>query len=157
MNRAVTVLLAAVLLAGGGTVGCSAGGTTDAKASTAPTPTDTGYTAEDCKDLLELNLEADAASDISGEPRCVDLTHDEYVQLVGEVLAEHKDEILADAADEAIYDDAWDGLDADAQADTCGLLRDEGSEAIGIMLDAMMDDPSIDTKAMAKYFFMEKC
>ncbi|MFE2303925.1 hypothetical protein ACFXAW_37690 [Streptomyces sp. NPDC059445] len=157
MNSAVTALLAAVLLAGGGTVGCTAGGAADAKARTAPTSTDTGYTAADCKELMELNLEADAASDVSGEPRCIDLTRDEYVKLVGEVLAEHKDEILADAADKAIYDDAWNGLDAENQSYTCGLLREEGSETVGTILDALVDDPSIDTKAMAKYFFMEKC
>ncbi|MEU9141020.1 hypothetical protein AB0D33_34570 [Streptomyces sp. NPDC048404] len=158
MHRAIAALLCAVLIAGGGAVGCATdGGANDVKASTTPTPTDTGFTAENCEELLELNFQADSAIDVSREPRCVGLTHDEYSKAVGEMLASHKYEIFADAADEAIYDDAWDGLDVDAQTDTCSLLREEGSETVGIILEAMLDDPSIDTKAMAKYFFMEKC
>ncbi|MFE2297921.1 hypothetical protein ACFXAW_06970 [Streptomyces sp. NPDC059445] len=156
MNRAVTALLAAVLLAGGG-AGCAAGGATDAKASAAPSPADTGFTAADCKQLLELNFQADAAIDVSDEPRCSSLTHDEYSKLVTEMLLGHKHEILADLADKAIYDDAWDGLDAEDQSYTCGLLREEGSETVGTILDALAHDQSIDAKAMAKYFFMEKC
>jgi hypothetical protein len=141
--------------------GCSSSATDDkpaAKATaTTPTPSEAEFTAEDCKTLLEKNFAADANTDVSGEPECAGLARDEYVKAVGDVLTGHKDDILADAADEAVYDEAWDGLGADGQATTCSLLEADGPESVGILLSETVKDPSVDTDAMAKYFYAEKC
>ena len=60
----------------------------------AKTPTQT------CRELLEDMYDSDNLYDASGEPGCSGLTHDEYVDLVGEVLKGHAGEIVEDASDE---------------------------------------------------------
>jgi hypothetical protein len=153
-----TVLLAAVCLA---LAGCSSSSdvTTDAKASAtpSPTPSETAFTIEDCKSMLEANFAADANTDVSEEPECADLTEEEYVQAVGDVLTGHKDDILDDAADQVVYDDAWEALDAEAQATTCDLLEADGPASVGVLLGETVEDPSINTAAMAEYLYAEKC
>ncbi|MFD5709498.1 hypothetical protein ACFWHW_03735 [Streptomyces pharetrae] len=164
MRHTTTVLLAAACLA---LAGCSnsTDGKADAKASAStpaapsptPTPSEPEYTFEDCTALMEANYAADANTDVSDEPECAHLTEDEYVQAVGEVLAGHKDEILDQAADEVIYDDAWAAMDPEAQTTVCDLLAADGPESVGLLLGESVDDPSVDTVAMAEYLYTEKC
>ncbi|MFD5899128.1 hypothetical protein [Streptomyces sp. NPDC060366] len=71
---AVTAFLAVLTLAG-----CSSG---------------PEYTAADCRDLLERNVLADNISDVSKEPECKELSHDEYGDAVETVLIKHKDRII---------------------------------------------------------------
>jgi hypothetical protein len=163
MRHTTTVLLAAACLA---FVGCSSSDD-DAKAKPSPSvsasasevsaPTEAVFTFEDCVQLLEENYAADTNTDVSAEPECADLTQDEYVDAVGEVLSGHKDEILDAAADEVVYDEAWAALDPEAQTTTCDLLAADGPESVGFLLSEMVDDPSIDTVAMAEYLYEEKC
>lgn len=160
MRRTVIPVLAAACLA---LAGCSSSDDdgTEAKASASstpsPTPTETAYTIEDCKALLESNYATDTNTDASGEPECADLSRDEYVQAVTDVLTGHKDDILADATDQVIYDEAWEALDPEAQATTCDLLNADGPESVGFLLGQTVNDPSIDTAAMAEYLHAEKC
>ncbi|MFI8535368.1 hypothetical protein ACIGMX_34625 [Streptomyces aquilus] len=143
--------------------GCSDGATSapSAKAESAsaasPAPTETTFTLEDCKALLESNFAADANTDVSREPECSALTKDEYVQAVGDVLTGHKDDILADAADQTVYDETWLALDATTQTSVCDLMTSSSPESVGILLEDMVDDPSVDTVEMAQYFNEEKC
>jgi len=161
MRHTTATLLAALLL--GAAVGCGSSSSDDAKPATksipsaTPIPSQTAFTIDDCKALLEKNFAADANTDVSAEEECASLTRDEYVQAVGDVLTGHKDDILADAAAEAVYDDAWEALGSEGQTTTCDLLEADGPESVGILLGESVTDPSIDTDAMAKYLFAEKC
>lgn len=70
----VTLFLAVAVLAG-----CSSG---------------PEYTADDCMALLERNVLADDVQDVSEEPECADLDHDEYGDAVETVLIKHKERII---------------------------------------------------------------
>ena len=158
MRHTATALLACLLLAGAAGCGSSPDDKPDAKPkATTSAPSEAAFTAEDCKTLLEKNFAADANSDVSDSPECATLTNDEYVEAVGDVLTGHKDDILADVADEAVYDQAWEALDPEAQTTTCDLLEEDGPESVGVLLGETVTDPSIDTDAMAKYLYAEKC
>ena len=82
-------------------IACGAGGATAAKSTTSASPTaEARPPTETCRELLEDMYDNDTVRDASGEPGCSGLTHDEYVDLVGEVLKGHAGETIKDAADE---------------------------------------------------------
>lgn len=135
--------LPAILLIAATITSCSSGSHDDDTPSNTPgaTPSRT-YTKADCLRLLEENYKAGTPQDVSDEAECSSLTHAQYVDLVGQVIAGHKDQIL----DHAAWDTAWDGLDADAQANICTLLQTDGPDAA----DGL-------THEQAQYFLDNKC
>ncbi|MER5473726.1 hypothetical protein [Streptomyces sp. NPDC002685] len=66
-------------------------------------------------------------------------------------------ETTAAANGDAKYDEIWDGLGVEGQKTACDLLAADGPGAVSYVLDASVDDPSVDTKALAEYFNDEKC
>ncbi|MFJ2477103.1 hypothetical protein ACIOWI_29715 [Streptomyces sp. NPDC087659] len=152
-----TAALTAVLLA---LTGCSSGGetTTAAKPSASPTPSPTpSYTFDDCKALLEENYQAGAPRDASNDPECAHLTDDQYTQVVGEVLAGHKDEIMDQAAREVLWDSTWEEM---AQADRDGMchhIEESGVEVVGQALDDAGDIIKDQGVEMAEYLRDNKC
>ncbi|WP_406723999.1 hypothetical protein WJ438_04115 [Streptomyces sp. GD-15H] len=158
MHRTSTAVILAATLA---LAGCS---DSDIKAdakpsaiSAVPSPSQTVYTIDDCKALMEEGYASGTPSDVSDEPECERLTEDEYVAAVGDVLKGHVDDIMADAADEAMYDEVWDTLDVENQQMLCDTMTDSSSETVGALLESMLDDPSVDADAMAQYYYDEKC
>ncbi|KND29928.1 hypothetical protein [Streptomyces stelliscabiei] len=160
MRRTATAIAAlAALLALGA---CGSGGTDTSKADTEPTASTpetskNPYTIENCKAILEESYTEDSPRDLSSEPECAGFTNDEYQQAVKDVLAGHVDDILDDAATESYYDEGWESLDADGQQTTCELLKSDGPDAVGDLLDSLLDDPSLDGQEMAEYLLAEKC
>ncbi|MER7175586.1 hypothetical protein [Streptomyces mesophilus] len=156
MRRTITCLLTAACLA---LVGCSSSGNgkADSKPRATPKADTPMYTFEHCKSLLEQDYEHGLREDRSVAPECAELTDDEYAKAVGEVLGGHKGDFLDAAADQAIYDAAWETLEAKSRAELCDLMDTAGPEAVGILLEESMTDPSVDTTAMAEYLHAEKC
>jgi hypothetical protein len=147
--RTRTVTATALLALALGAAGCSSDHADDKPAKTTKADAASAapsYTKADCRALLDENYEAGTSTDVSAEPECAALSHDQYVALVGQVLGSHKDEILADAADQAAWDMAWDGIDTDAQNDICDLLQTEGPAAA----EGLSED-------QAQYFLDNKC
>lgn len=141
--RTRTALPAVLLALAAATASCSSDSHGNDRPSKTPSaaPSRT-YTKADCLALLERNYKAGTPQDVSDEAECSSITHAQYVDLVGQVLAGHKDEIL----DNAAWDTAWDGLDADAQANICALLTTDGPDgAEGL------------THEQAQYFLDNKC
>lgn len=150
-----TLLLASLVACGGRP------DTTDAKAEPTPSPSPARvYDVHDCRALLERNYEGDASRDASADPECTHLTHDQYVEVVEEVLDGHTDEILAEAADHTMWDEAWDTTDPEQQQVVCDRALADGSVVVGQeMIDAGTDPDGnggnpID---MVQYYLDEKC
>lgn len=151
-RRTATALLAAASLA---LTGCSSD--TKPPAATTPRSSVTVYTTQDCKALLEKNLEGDNVHDVSKYDQCKHLTRDEYLSAVKDVLSENVALIMRDAADEATYDEIWNGLGASGQNSICELLVDSGHIEVGEELDSLVHGASVDTTKMAEYFYEDKC
>ncbi|WP_199548720.1 hypothetical protein [Streptomyces sp. N35] len=64
---------------------------------------------------------------------------------------------LLTVAHKAIYDAAWETQDAASRTELCELMDIAGPEAVGILLEESMTDPSVDTTAMVEYLHAEKC
>ncbi|HEX5566090.1 MAG TPA: hypothetical protein VFY14_03990 [Streptomyces sp.] len=151
-TAAVTVICLPLLAA----CGTTSQPATASTSPTAKTPTET------CRDLLEDMYAKDNIRDASGEPGCSGLTHDEYVDLVGEVLKGHAGEIVADAADEHCDDTIRDEVqkivdthmnnrpgvgeaDADAIAEACPhLSTEETQERLREIGLEMIDEAALD-------------
>lgn len=122
-----------------------------------PTPTARSFDVHDCKALMEREYEADKLRDFSGDPECGHLTRDEYVEVVGDVIAGRKDEILADASNRVAWDEAWDTTGADQQQVVCGRLAADGAVVVGQEMMEAAEAPSGTEVEMAQYFLDEKC
>jgi hypothetical protein len=111
-----------------------------------------------CEALLEKTYQERQLRDVSNEPECTPLSHDQYVKAVGDVLGAHKDDFLDQGAKEADWDEAWDTT-APAQQDVvCRRLREDGAIAVGKeMAEAAGSDSTGDETEMAQYFLTDKC
>ena len=157
---AITALTALFALGACGSSGTSnaTGSKADNKpAASAPETSKNPYTIENCKAILEESYTEGSPRDLSSEPECAGFTKDEYEEAVKDVLSGHVDDILEDAEAETYYDEGWDSLDAEGQQTTCELLRTDGPDAVGLLLEESLDDPSLDGQKMAEYLLNEKC
>lgn len=159
MRRTTPVVLLAVGLA---IAGCSSPGAEGAKASSVPASVDASPslstdTLGACEAVLETNYEDGNVHNASGDPGCRNLTSAEYQKAVKDVLSKHVGDIVSSAADQALYDETWDSLDSDARRSTCDLLASNGPKAVGETLKSLVQDASVDTTAMAEYFYKKKC
>ncbi|MFE7754310.1 hypothetical protein [Streptomyces sp. NPDC057429] len=154
MRTTTAAITAGILLA---LTGCTS--SNDAKPKTAPTAAAATpeYDAADCRELLERNYAADANSDVSAEPECAHLPDDQYGDLVGSVLAGHKDDILDQAADEVAWDTAWEQTPAGQQQTVCDRLMTDGTDVVGKELAEASGEPTGNEVEMAQYFLDEKC
>ena len=160
MRRTATAITALTALLALGA--CGSGGTDGSEADSKPTAStpetsSNPYTIEDCKAILEESYSQDSPRDLSSEPECEGFTKDEYQEAVKDVLSGHVDEILDDAANETYYDEGWESLDAEGQQTTCELLKADGPDSVGLLLEESLEDPSLDGQKMAEYFLEEKC
>ncbi|MFE7237162.1 hypothetical protein [Streptomyces sp. NPDC057580] len=157
--RIRTVITAAALLVS--LVGCGSGGdSADAKPSSrssSSSPTPRAYDVHDCRALLERDYEAESLHDASGDPECKHLTHDEYLDVVKEVLTGRKDEILEDATNHVAWDEAWDGTDPKQQKVLCRRLAEDGAAVVGQEMADADENSSGDEVDMAQYILDEKC
>ncbi|TVZ96499.1 hypothetical protein [Streptomyces sp. BK340] len=154
MRHTTTAILLTVGLA---LAGCTSGSASKPAAKPKATHTVTTYTFDDCKALLEKHYQAGNVHDAEAEPECRGLTHGQYTEAVKAVVMGHKDEIVADAKAKVMYDQVWDSLGTADQQSVCDTMDTSSPEAVGAMLDGMVDDPSVDTTKMAQYFYDEKC
>ncbi|MFJ9214215.1 hypothetical protein [Streptomyces sp. NPDC102264] len=125
--------------------------------ASSPSPAARSFDVYDCKALMEREYEADKLRDFSGDPECGQLTRDEYVQAVGDVIAGRKDEILADASNQVAWDEAWDATGEDQQQVVCGRLAVDGAVVVGQEMMEAAEAPSGNEVEMAQYFLDEKC
>lgn len=157
MRRTALAVLAACTLA---LAGCSNSGSNAADKPTATvtaTPSPTRHNLDGCKALLEKNYEDGNIHDASDDVECRNLSSSEYQEAVKDVLSGHVGSIMSKAADDVLYDGVWDSLSASTQESTCHMLAGQGAESVGASLAPMVSDGSVDTTAMAKYFYDEKC
>ncbi|MFD3917294.1 hypothetical protein [Streptomyces sp. NPDC058603] len=151
-----TALLLATLTA------CGSSSDTATKPEPSPSassgaPSARSFDVHDCKALLERSYEANELRDASGDPECTHLSWDEYVEVVGDVIAGRKDEILTDASNQVAWDEAWDATGTDQQQVVCGRLATDGAVAVGQEMMEAAQAPSGTEVEMAQYFLEEKC
>ncbi|MFJ8871216.1 hypothetical protein ACIRD6_36375 [Streptomyces sp. NPDC102473] len=153
MRTTTVAITAGILLAT--LTACATEPKPDATASpTAAATQATEYDAADCRALLESNYTADASRDVSAEPECAHLPNDQYGDLVGSVLAGHKDDILTQAENEIMWDNAWEQTPVAQQQVVCDRVAAEGVDTVA---KGMGDTSEWKAADLLQYFHDEKC